>query len=128
MGAKVVRVMVVEDVPDFQDIIAFTLSSEPNAEIVHVAKTGEEALEAFAKLSPELVLLDFQLPGIDGLEAAKRMKEQSPNVKIALVSAYPEEALGHVARMAKIDDVIPKMDFGPQRVRELLKRVLNPTN
>ncbi len=120
MSKQPVRVMIVEDVESFQEVVVMTLSLEPYFKVVYIADSGEEALEAFAKASPELVLLDFRMPGIDGLETAKRMKKQRPDVKIALVTAYSEEVLERAAKEAQVDEVIPKSSFSLARVQQLL--------
>ena len=114
------RIMIVEDGAEFQDLLVLTLSLEPYFQIVQVADSGEEALQAFPKASPDLVLLDFRLPGIDGLETAKRMKTQRPDVKIAIVTAYAEEVLARFASEAHVEGVIPKASFSLAKVQELL--------
>ena len=122
MTEPVPRIMVVKDSPDFQDALVVFLLLQPYFKDIHNASSGEEALEAFARVSPELVLLDFRLPGIDGLETAKRMKQQRPDVKIALVTAFAEEAFERAAKEARVDEVIPKANFTAAQVRQLLGR------
>ncbi len=112
--------MVIEDVPLFQEALRETLSLDPNIQLACMASSGEEALEAFLRTSPDLVLLDFVLPGIHGLETAKRMKEQRPYVKIAIVTAFLEDVLARVAEEADIVEVIPKSSFSLGRVQQLL--------
>ena len=114
------RVMVVEDAPSFQELVVLTLTLEPYIKVAYIADSGEEALEEFARVSPDLVLLDFRLPGINGLETARRMKDQNPNVKIALVTAYSEEVLERTTQIAYVDEVIPKSSFSLGKVRRLL--------
>jgi len=116
------RVMVVEDVAAFLEVVELQLSLDPYLEIVHIATSGEAALNAFPRVSPDLVLLDFRLPGIDGLETARRMKEQNPKVKIALVTAYSEEALALSAKASHVGEVIPKSGFSLDRVKAFLAR------
>ena len=65
-------------------------------------------------------MLDFVLPGISGLETAKRMKEQRPYVKIAIVTAFLDDVLARVAEEADIVEVIPKSSFSVGRVQQLL--------
>ena len=122
-GTKAVslaRIMVVEDAPEFQELVVLTLTLEPHLKVDFIASSGEEALEALDRVAPDLVLLDFRLPGIDGLETAKRMKQQSPDVKIALVTAYTEDVLKRAAHDAHVEAVIPKADFSLTRVLEVL--------
>jgi DNA-binding NarL/FixJ family response regulator len=65
---ELVRVMIVEDQPIFQELAELVLSLDPQFEIVRIAGTGEEALQVLEEANPDLILLDFRLPGIDGLE------------------------------------------------------------
>ena len=113
------RIMVVEDAPEFQDLVVLTLTLEPHLKVI--ASSGEEALEAFDRVAPDLVLLDFRLPGIDGLETARRMKERRSDVKIALVTAHSEEVMRRAAHEANIEELIPKADFSLTRILGVLK-------
>ncbi len=117
-----IRVMIVEDEPTFQELVQLVLSLDPRFEIVGIAGTGEEALKGFEEAYPDLVLLDFRLPGIDGLETAKRMKEQRPDVKVAMVTAHTEEVLGRLAKEARIHEVIPKASLSLERIQQLVNQ------
>ncbi len=113
-------IMVVEDAPDFQTAMVFSLLMEPHFKDIHIASSGEEAMEVFLEVCPELVFLDFRLPGINGLETAKLMKEQRPDVKIVLVTAYAEAVLERAAREAHVDAVCPKASISLSRVQQIL--------
>ena len=115
------RVMVVDDVEDFAESVKVTLSVDPYIEVVHVAHTGEEALAAFPQASPDLVLLDYRLPGINGLETAKRMKERHPDVKIAILTAYSDEVKQLAGKAPNIEEVIAKSGFSKAKIQHLLK-------
>ena len=116
------KVMIVEDVAAFREVLELQLSLDPYMDIVHTSTSGEVALKAFLQVSPDLVLLDFRLPGIDGLETARRMKEQNSAVKIALVTAYSEEAFALSANASYVEEVIPKASFSLARVKAFLAR------
>ena len=113
--------MIVEDQPSYQELVQVVLSLDSQFEVVAVASDGYEALDGFDEASPDLVLIDFLMPGIDGLETAKRMKERRPDVKIAMVTAHGEEVLKRLAREARIQEVIPKASFSLERVQRLVE-------
>lgn len=119
-GASPATIMVVEDAPEFQELVILTLTLEPHLKVGFIASSGEEALDALDRVAPDLVLLDFRLPGIDGLETARRMKKQRPDVKIALVTAYTEDVLKRAAHDAHLEAVIPKADFSLTRILDVL--------
>ena len=122
MSNEVTRVMVVEHARSFQEVVMLILSLEPSVKIVFTADSGEEARAALEEASPDVVLLDFRLPGIDGLETAKRMKKQRPDIKIALVTAYAEEIASKALKEGNVEVVIPKAQFSLARVQKLLGR------
>ncbi|MBI4338854.1 MAG: response regulator transcription factor [Chloroflexi bacterium] len=115
------RVMIVEDQPQFQELVKLLLSLDPQFEVVGSVTTGEEALQEIAQAHPDLVLLDFRLPGIDGLETARRIKKEHPATKIALVTAHTEEVLSRLAKEADILEVIPKAALNLDRIQKLLE-------
>ena len=84
-GKKQIRVMLVEDEIGYQDLVKLVLSLEPLFEVCETATTGEEALQKFEQATPDLVLVDFRLPGIDGLETTRRLKERRPDVVVVMV-------------------------------------------
>ena len=120
MAGASYRVMVVEDAPEYQGAVVLALLLEPEFKDLHLASSGEEAMEQFDQVSPDLVLLDYRLPGIDGLETAKRMKEQRPDVKILLVTAHAEEVFERAAKDAGVQEIIPKSKLSVARLQQLL--------
>ena len=116
------RVMVVEDAPEYQGAVVLALLLEPEFKDLHLASSGEEALEAFDEVAPDLVLLNYRLPGIDGLETAKRMNARRQDVKIVLVTAHVEEVFARAAEVAGVQEIIPKSQLSVARLQRLLEQ------
>jgi len=113
------RILVVEDQEDNRKIIRDTLAPT-DYEIIE-AENGEEALAAIAKARPDLILMDIQLPIMDGYTATRRIKADPAlrSIPILAVTSYALSGENKKAREAGCDDYIPK----PYSPRELLAKV-----
>jgi DNA-binding NarL/FixJ family response regulator len=87
-----VRVMVVDDHPVWRDGVRGDLEASGRAVVVAEAADGGEAIERAREVMPELVLMDLNLPTVRGVEAIRRIVEESPHVKVLVLSASAEEA------------------------------------
>jgi len=113
------RILVVEDQEDNRKIIRDTLAPT-DCEIIET-ENGEEALAAIAKQRPDLILMDIQLPIMDGYTATRRIKADPAlhSIPIIAVTSYALSGEEKKAREAGCDDYIPK----PYSPRELLAKV-----
>jgi DNA-binding NarL/FixJ family response regulator len=87
-----VRVMVVDDHPVWRDGVRSDLEASGQAVVVAEASDGGEAIERAIEVMPEVVLMDLNLPTVRGVAAIRRIVEQSPHVKVLVLSASAEEA------------------------------------
>jgi DNA-binding NarL/FixJ family response regulator len=87
-----VRVMVVDDHPVWRDGVRGDLEASGRAVVVAEASDGGEAIERAIEVMPEVVLMDLNLPTVRGVAAIRRIVEQSPHVKVLVLSASAEEA------------------------------------
>lgn len=83
-------VAVVEDSNTTRDALRAIIDLEPDFECVATCSTGEEALKILPKVSPALVLMDIQLPGISGIDCVRRLRELMPDVLIVMVTVYED--------------------------------------
>ncbi len=89
----------------------------PGFEVVGRATSGEEAIEDQAeRLRPDLVLLDVNLPGIDGLETTRRLRTLQPAVVVLLLSTYDDEAGESFVAQSGAAGYVTKAAFGPDRL------------
>jgi DNA-binding NarL/FixJ family response regulator len=90
----VIRVLVADDSAVFRDAAAAVVDASPGHELVAAAASGEAAVELAAATRPDLVLLDVRMPGIGGVEAARRIAADHPEAVVALFTADGEPAPG----------------------------------
>ena len=81
-----IRVLVAEDYEDFRRYVCTRLQSRPDVEVVYEVSDGLEAVRKACELKPQLILLDIGLPSLNGLEAARRIREHIQDTKILFVS------------------------------------------
>jgi len=121
-----IKILVVEDEAPIQELLQFNL--ERSKYRVTVVDSGEEALETAEKLMPDLILLDIMLPGADGLEVCKRLKNNSKtqHIPIIMLTALCEEADIVTGLELGADDYVTK-PFSPRvllaRVKAALRRI-----
>ena len=100
--ADPVPVLIVDDQAPFRRAARAVVTATPGFEVVGEAESGEEAVEMVDALSPGLVLMDINLPGINGIEATRRITAAHPGAVVMLLSTYqagdlPADA-GYVGR------------------------------
>jgi two-component system cell cycle response regulator DivK len=113
------RILVVEDQEDNRRIVRDLLTTTDYE--VTEAENGEEALAAVAKQRPDLILMDIQLPVMDGYEATRRIKADPAlrAIPIIAVTSYALSGDEEKARAAGCDDFVPK----PYSPRQLLAKI-----
>src|SRR5690349_10807408 len=87
-GTTAVRTLVVDDSPELLEVFCALLALHPGIEIVGTARDGVEALQAWADLEPELVLMDVTMPKMDGITAAMLLAEMPEPPHVILMSSH----------------------------------------
>jgi DNA-binding NarL/FixJ family response regulator len=110
-----IRVLIVDDHPIFRDGLAGLLATLPEVEIAATAGTAEEALAALTRTSPDVVLMDINLPGTSGVEATRRVSQIAPAVAVLVISMVDDDdsvfaalaagARGYVLKGASADEI-----------------------
>ncbi len=103
-----IRVLIVDDQPRARKSLKALLSTWPRVGEMHEGCNGREALQLVKELQPDVVLMDVRMPEIDGLTATVQIKALLPQVKVILLSIYPE--YGGEALAAGADAFIGKGD------------------
>jgi adenylate cyclase len=116
-GGAAVRVLVVDDQRPFRDAAVHVVRATDGFDVVAQAQSGEEAVELAAALAPDLVLMDLNLPGIDGLDATRRILAGSDKPP-AVVAMSTDSGLAIKALASGAAAFIAKEDFDPDRLTD----------
>ena len=90
-GVLPARLLIVDDHDLMRETTQVMLEGEPDLEVVGEAVNGRHALELCRRLRPDVVLMDVRMPEMDGLTAARAIKEEMPAISILMLSAYESE-------------------------------------
>ena len=118
------RLFVVEDQPPMLRGLLKALGTFEELEIAGSAQSGEEALEAIARLSPDLVLLDLELPGIDGIEVTRRVKALARPTEVLILTSFDDEERVYRCIQAGASGYLVKR-VGPEKIRSAIRDVLD---
>lgn len=114
-----VRVLIVDDQAPFRSAARAVVSVSRGFEVAGEAESGEDAVTQADALSPGLVLMDINLPGINGVEATRRITAAHPETMVILLSTYAAGDLPADARTCGAAAYVHKEDFGPALLRDL---------
>lgn len=113
----VIRALIVDDDARFRRRLKQFLASVPFVDVIGEAATGQEAVAAGLELKPDLVLMDVRMPGMNGVNATRRLKDELPQTKVIVLSVYDLQeykdaalasgASDYVVKKSMIKDLIP---------------------
>lgn len=111
-----IRVLIVEDQRIVREGLRALFEDAPELEIIGEAANGAEAIERFEQLRPDVVLMDLQMPGIDGAEATRRIRTDDPSARILVLTTYATDefiftalragANGYLLKDASADELV----------------------
>ena len=116
MTVETIRVLIADDHTLFRDGLRALLASAPEAELVGEAANGDEAVTQAALLQPDVILMDLQMEGVNGIEATRRIVQMSPHVGVLVVTMFEDEhsvfaamragARGYVLKGARHEEML----------------------
>jgi DNA-binding NarL/FixJ family response regulator len=133
-----IRVLLADDHPMFREGLAVALSALPGLEVVAESSSGEEAIADAARLQPDVVVMDVNMPGVNGIEATRRIVAESPHIGVLILTMFDEDesvfqamragARGYLLKGADRDAILRAVAavgrgdaiFGPALARRLI--------
>jgi DNA-binding NarL/FixJ family response regulator len=116
MAARPLRVVIADDHPLFRDGVRALIATEPDLELVGEAATGQEAVWLVGRLQPDVVLMDVQMPDLDGIAASRAIATASPPTGVLVMTMFEDEHLifaairagarGYLLKGARQDEVV----------------------
>ncbi len=113
---ETLRLLIADDHPVFRYGIRALLNAEPGLDVVGEATSGDDAIAKAEALQPDVILMDIQMPGVNGVEATRRILHTSPHMRILIVTMFEDSASvftamragarGYVLKDAEKDDIL----------------------
>jgi len=117
-----IKVMVVDDHPVFRKGLRNVLASHKDLRVIGEATDGEEAVKEAQELSPDVVLMDINLPGMNGLQATRKLKSCCEDVNVIMLTAYDDaEQIYHAIRAGA--SAYHAKDVSPERLVDVIRHV-----
>jgi NarL family two-component system response regulator LiaR len=111
-----IRVLIADDHPIVRKGICALLATEPDIEVVGEAQNGREAVAEVQRAQPDVVLMDLVMPGLDGLEATRRITANQPEVRVLVLTSFAEDdkvfpairagALGYLLKDSRPEELV----------------------
>ncbi len=114
-----IAVLIVDDQAPFRAAARTVIAVTPGFEVVAEADSGEEAVVQAAASHPQLVLMDINLPGMNGVAATRQILEAAPDTVVILLSTYDASDLPADAATCGAAAYVHKEDFSPDEVRRI---------
>jgi DNA-binding NarL/FixJ family response regulator len=117
-----IRILIVDDQRLIRESFRLMLASERGIEVVGVAETGQRAIEQVESLSPDVVLMDLVMPGIDGLTATRLITQRFPKTKVIILTGTPDNQALENAVIVGARGFLPK-DVSAQELLSAIQAV-----
>lgn len=112
-----IRVFLVDDNPEFLEAATHFLATDPGIEIIGSANSGRSALEQVTRLEPDLVLIDLEMPEMNGLEVTRQIKAQPHPPCVVILTLHDNPVYDDLAKSVHADSLITKSGFGAEVLR-----------
>jgi len=144
--AEIIRVLIADDHTLFREGIAALLNSIPEIEVLETVGDGQKAIEVTAKLQPHVILMDIQMPKVNGIDATRKIIQASPDIGIIVVTMFEDDdsvfaamragARGYILKGADQKDMVRAIRavargealFGPSIAKRLMSFLSTSTS
>jgi pilus assembly protein CpaE len=111
-----IRVIIVDDVSETRENVRKLLQFESDVDVVGMARTGKEAIQLSQELNPDVVLMDINMPDMDGITATEAIRSQQPAVQVVILSVQSDQNYMRRAMLAGARDFLTKPPMGDELI------------
>ncbi|MBI5295006.1 MAG: response regulator [Chloroflexi bacterium] len=116
MPAEKIRVLIVDDIAETRENVRKLLQFEPDVEVVGAARSGKEGIQLALELDPDVVLMDINMPDIDGITATETIRHKSPHIQVVILSVQNDQNYMRRAMLAGARDFLTKPPMGDELI------------
>jgi pilus assembly protein CpaE len=114
--ADKIRVLIVDDVADTRENVRKLLQFESDVDVVGAARSGKEGIQLSQELDPDVVLMDINMPDIDGIAATESIRQKSPHIQVIILSVQNDQNYMRRAMLAGARDFLTKPPIGDELI------------
>jgi len=116
MAAEKIRVLIVDDIAETRENVRKLLQFESDVEVVGTARTGKEGIQLAQELNPDVILMDINMPDIDGITATEQIRQTSPHIQVVILSVQGDQNYMRRAMLAGARDFLTKPPMGDELI------------
>lgn len=122
-----IKILIAEDHTIVRQGLARLLSDQPGLEVVGEAVNGQKAVAMTEKLQPDIIIMDIAMPGLNGIEASKKIRKRLPKTKILILSMYSHEHYIHEMMEVGVSGYLLKDSSGHDIIKAIEEAMKNKT-
>lgn len=116
MAADKIRVLIVDDIAETRENVRKLLQFESDVDVAGAARTGKEGIQLAQELDPDVILMDINMPDIDGITATEEIRQKSPHVQVVILSVQGDQNYMRRAMLAGARDFLTKPPMGDELI------------
>lgn len=116
MASGKIRTLIVDDIAETRENVRKLLQFESDVEVVGTARTGREGIQLAQELDPDVILMDINMPDIDGISATEQIRQNSPHIQVVILSVQSDQNYMRRAMLAGARDFLTKPPMGDELI------------
>jgi pilus assembly protein CpaE len=116
MAADKIRVLIVDDIAETRENVRKLLQFESDVDVAGAARSGKEGIQLALELDPDVILMDINMPDIDGITATEEIRQRSPHVQVVILSVQGDQNYMRRAMLAGARDFLTKPPMGDELI------------